>query len=370
MRGPVYQPDTLGVPLPDGRGSVTSMNSVLHCSATQQAALIRQREVSSIELVESHLRQIERVNPEINAVVGVLAEQALDEARVADEALGRGEVKGLFHGVPFSIKDSLEVSGTRCTAGTLGRRNAPKDAKDAAVVARLRQAGAIPIAKTNLPDLLFAFESDNLLFGATKNPYDLQRTSGGSSGGEAALIASCASPMGLGSDAAGSVRLPAAFCGIAGIKPTSGRLPRTGHFPSSGGWIEALWQIGPMARSVADLTAMMRLLTGPDYGDRTAASMPWQEPAQCEIRDLRVAFYVDNGFVAADDDVARVVRDAACALDREGLRIEERHPVCLARAYALEMKLLGADGGDALWKYLDELGSTSVHPLLRGWLEK
>ena len=129
------------------------------------------------------------------------------------------------------MKDSIELAGTVCTAGTLGRAAAAPSAEDATLVARLRAAGAIPIARTNLPDLLFAFESDNLIFGPTNNPYDLSRTSGGSSGGEAALIAACGSPLGLGSDAAGSVRVPAAFCGIAGIKPTSGRLPRTGHFP-------------------------------------------------------------------------------------------------------------------------------------------
>src|SRR5581483_1191735 len=143
---------------------------------------------------------------------------------------------------------------------TWGRRNAPVAARDATVVTRLRAAGAIPIARTNLPDLLFAFESDNLIFGRTNNPYDLGRTSGGSSGGEAALIAACGSPLGLGSDAAGSVRVPAHFCGISSLKPTSGRLPRTGHVPPAGGWIEMLWQVGPMARAVEDLDGMMRVL--------------------------------------------------------------------------------------------------------------
>src|SRR5208282_2762744 len=170
--------------------------------------------------------------------------------------------RGPLHGVPFSVKDSIELAGTVSTAGTIGRRGAAPSTSDATLVARLRNAGAIPIAKTNLPDLLFAFESDNLLFGRTDNPYDLARTPGGSSGGEAALIAACGSPMGLGSDCAGSVRLPAAFCGIAGIKPTSGRLPRTGHFPPAGGWIADLWQMGPMARYVEDVAMMMQVLAG------------------------------------------------------------------------------------------------------------
>jgi amidase len=233
----------------------------------------------------------------------------------------------------------------------------------------LRDAGAIPIARTNLPDLLFAFESDNLLFGATNNPYDLTCTAGGSSGGEAALIASCGSPLGLGSDCAGSVRLPAAFCGIASIKPTSGRLPRTGHFPPAGGWIEALWQIGPMARWVEDLSTVMPLLIGTDGRDPSTVSMPFHNPRNVKLRELRVAFYTDNGTAAADAEVSQAVRAAATVLAGEA-RVHEERPRCLEDAYDLEMKLLGADGGDGLWRYLEELGSTKVHPLLRGWLDK
>ena len=237
-------------------------------------------------------------------------------------------------------------------------------------MARLREAGAIPIARTNLPDLLFAFESDNLLFGATNNPYDVARTSGGSSGGEAALIASCGSPMGLGSDAAGSVRLPAAFCGIAAIKPTSGRLPRTGHFPPAGGWIEALWQIGPMARHVEDLRTMMPLLARGDGEDATVVDMPLHDPADVDLRQLRVAFHTDNGFAAADPEVSNVVRAAALCFAGEVGVLEEDRPECVSQAYDLEMKLLGADGGDGLREYLQGLGSTEVHPLLTGWLDK
>jgi amidase len=329
------------------------MNEVLALSAVEQARLIRERKICSAELVEAHLRHIERVDPSIHAVTELLAEQAMEEARAADNAPARGP----FHGVPFSIKDSIELAGTVCTAGTVGRRGAARSTEDAVLVSRLRGAGAIPIAKTNLPDLLFAFESDNLLYGCTNNPYDKNRTSGGSSGGEAALIASGGSPMGLGSDCAGSVRLPAAFCGIAGMKPTTGRLSRTGHFPPSGGWIEALWQIGPMARRVGDLDVMMQVMcTGDD--------IPWSGLSSAPT-ERRVAYYTDNGFAAPDAEVASVVRTAAKAL---GAR--EDRPCCLQGAYDLEMKLLGADGGDALRAYLVDLGSTRLHPLLAGWLEK
>jgi amidase len=346
------------------------VNALLSLSATKQAALIRKRELSSVELIEAHLRHISAVNPSINAVVELLGECALKQARAADDALAKGQSSGPLHGVPFSLKDSIEVEGTRCTAGTVGRAAAPLSTADATLVARLRQAGGIPIAKTNLPDLLFAFESDNLLFGRTNNPYDLTRTSGGSSGGEAALIAACGSPMGLGSDCAGSVRLPAAFCGIAGMKPTSGRLPRTGHFPPSGGWIAALWQIGPMARQVQDLVLMMELLAGPDGVDSDAAGMRFSPLDERELGSLRIAFHTDNGCCAAGEEVAAVVRSAAGALALDVTSAEEARPSCVSDAYDLEMKLLGADGGDSLRAYLAAIGSSRVHPLLTAWLDK
>lgn len=346
------------------------MTSLLSLSATKQAALIRDRELSSAELIEAHLSHISAVNPAINAVVEMIGGRAREQARAADDALARDQSCGPLHGVPCSVKDSIEVEGTRCTAGTAGRATAPLSTRDATLVARLRQAGAIPIAKTNLPDLLFAFESDNLLFGRTNNPYDLSRTSGGSSGGEAALIAACGSPMGLGSDCAGSVRLPAAFCGIAGIKPTSGRLPRTGHFPPAGGWIEALWQIGPMARRIEDLVLMMGVLAGPDGEDPTVADVRFSPLDEGKVGSLRIAFHTDNGCCAVTQEVAAVVRCAANALALEVASVEEARPSCVSDSYDLEMKLLGADGGDSLRSYLALLGSSRVHFLLTGWLEK
>src|SRR5277367_1191952 len=329
--------------------SFKSMDAILGLSAIEQARLIRERKISSVELIEAHLRRIGELQPSINAVTEVLCETALAEARRADGM----EAGGALHGVPFSVKDSIEVAGTVSTAGSVGRSAA---SVDATLVARLRAAGAIPIAKTNLPELLFAFESDNYIFGRTNNPYDVSRTAGGSSGGEAALIAACGSPMGLGSDCAGSVRLPAAFCGIAGIKPTSGRLPRLGHFPPEGAWFESLWQIGPMARYVEDLRLMLGVL---------AEELPLREGTAPLRSRMRIAFYTDNGFAPASQEVASVVRAAADALSA----VEDR-PSCIADAYELEMKILGADGGDGLRAYLAQLGSARLHPLLTGWLDK
>lgn len=344
--------------------------SVLSLSACEQARLIRERAISSRELISAHLDRIAAINPVLNAAVDVQAEPALEDAAAADRELAAGSSRGPLHGVPFSIKDSIEQAGARCTAGTWGRRNAPPSTADATLVARLRRAGAIPIARTNLPDLLFAFESANLVFGTTNNPYDTTRTCGGSSGGEAALIAACGSSLGLGSDAAGSVRLPAAFCGIAGIKPTSGRLPRTGHIPPAGGWLETVWQIGPMARHVEDVIEAMRLLTGPDGTDPTVPDVPYRDPQHVKLADLRVAVYTDNGFAAADSEVSAVVRAAATALSGAVRSVEEARPACLPAAYDLEMKLIGPDGGDSLRSYLRDIGSTEVHPLLTGWLDK
>jgi amidase len=341
---------------------------LLHLSAISQARLLRERQVSSVELITAHLNRIQEINPALNAVVALLGDSALEAARLADAHLSRGEPTGPLQGVPFSIKDSIDVAGARCTAGTLGRRNAPAATRDATLVRRLRTAGAIPIAKTNLPDLLFAFESDNLIFGRTNNPYDLARTSGGSSGGEAALIAACGSPLGLGSDCAGSVRLPAGFCGIAGIKPTSGRLPRTGHVPAAGGWIEALWQIGPMARFTEDLVLAMRLLAGPDGQDFTSSPVPLLDPVACA--DLRIAFFTDNGFAPCAPAVKDAVNRCAASLARSGLRVEERRPPNVEQAFDLEFALLGADGVDGIDAYLRDAGSTSRHPLLTAWLDR
>jgi len=337
------------------------MTDVLTRSGTEQARLIRNGEVSSAELVDAHLKRIEQNNPSLNAVVQVLADEKHKPRRAAH---------GPLAGVPFSIKDSIEVAGTVCTAGTLGLKSAPASTRDATLVARLRAAGAIPIARTNLPDLLFAFESDNLIYGRTNNPYDLSRTSGGSSGGEAALIAACGSPFGLGSDAAGSVRLPAHFCGIAGIKPTSGRLPRTGHVPPAGGWIETLWQIGPMARRVEDLCALMPLLAYTDGLDRTVIGMPNGNPADVRLGDLRIAFFTDNGIVPADPETIAVVQRAAAALASEVQVMDERRPPGIEESYEHEMRMIGPDGGDGLRAYLEAIGSTRTHPLLDGWLAK
>lgn len=331
---------------------------MLYSSACGIARAIKARNVSAIEVVQAHLAHIERMQPQINAAVEVLADSAIEAAKRVDDGLSTGPLAG----VPFSIKDSIDVAGLRTTSGTLGRKDALPAVNDATLVKRLRDAGAIPIAKTNLPDLLFSFETDNLIFGRTNNPYDVSRTPGGSSGGESALVASGGSALGLGSDAFGSVRLPAAFCGIAGIKPTGGRLPRTGHVPGPGGWVQPIWQIGPMARRVEDLVLAMRLLAYPDEEDLWSPPVPLFEDA-CDLKTLRVAFFTDNAFANCTAEVKAAVENCAHFLAGQGVQVVEERPPGVADVFELEMALFGADGGEGLDDYLRDLGNCPAHPL-------
>ncbi|MGB5051069.1 MAG: amidase, partial [Caldilineaceae bacterium] len=209
------------------------MPELIYASAAELARRIREREVSSAEVVEAHLHRIAQVNPALNAVV-TLTEDAREQARQADAALHAGELWGPLHGVPMTIKDSFDTAGVVSTWGTVGRRAFVPDT-DATAVARMKAAGAILLGKTNTSEFTMSFYTNNRLFGATRNPYNTERMSGGSSGGAAAIVAAGGSPMDLGTDTGGSVRLPAHFCGVAGIRPTSGRVPRTGHAIPFGG---------------------------------------------------------------------------------------------------------------------------------------
>src|SRR5712691_49452 len=228
-------------------------------SATELAALIRSRAVSPVEVVEAHLRRIERINPSLNAIVTVSAD-ALEQARVAEAALMSGEIGPLL-GLPLTVKDTIDTKGLRTTSGSRLRANHFPD-RDATVVARLKAAGAIILGKTNTAEMAIPYETNNPVFGRTNNPHDLNRTAGGSSGGEAAAIAAGLSPAGIGSDLSGSIRVPAHFCGIAGLKPTIGLAPMDGHTPSATGLLSVGACIGPMARTVADLSLLFRVIAG------------------------------------------------------------------------------------------------------------
>lgn len=338
-------------------------------SATRLAELIRKREVSSEEVVRAHVERIEDVNPRLNAVVLLRAEQALAEARACDESLARGQLHGPLHGVPMTVKDSLEMRDTVSTSGTVGRRSYRPPA-DAATVALMREAGAVVLGKTNVPELCLAFESDNLLFGRTNNPYDAHRTAGGSSGGESAIIAAGGSPIGLGSDAGGSVRVPAHFCGIASIKPTSGRLPKTGHFMPPGGPIDSLWQVGPMARAVEDLILSLPILAKPDWRDASVVPMPVGDPKAVRLDGLRIALYTDNGVLSPYDRTADVVVAAASSLMRAGAHVTEARPAGMEPTVEMWFDLLGMDGGLGIRHLLAGIGTTEVHPIFEAFMER
>jgi len=338
------------------------MPDILYSSAAQLAADIRTKKLSSVEVIEAHLKRIEEVNPAINAVVYSLADSARKQAKEADASLARGEVKGPLHGVPFTIKDAWETAGVPSTGGTLGRKDY-KPEIDATVVARLKAAGGIPIGMTNLPELSMAFESDNLVHGRTNNPYDLSRTPGGSGGGGSAIIAAGGSPLEPGADMGGSIRLPSHFAGIAGIKPTKGLVPITGYFPAGLGLPGIFATAGPMARYVEDLAYTLPILAGPDGIDPHMAPVPLRDPKAVSIKGLRVAMHTDNGIYPAEPATAQTVRNAAKALADAGAMVEEVRPAGIERCMELFTGIAFSDGGEGLKMLLSMCGTTQMHPI-------
>jgi fatty acid amide hydrolase len=308
------------------------------------------RESSAVETVERLLRRIDAVNPKLNAVVERRDEAALAEARAIDERRERGEAVGPLAGVPVSIKECFRLAGTDCTIGLSSLRG-KKSAEDGLPVRRLRAAGAIPLCKTNVPQLMIWHESDNPVYGRTNNPWDLSRGPGGSSGGEGALIGAGASLMGLGSDLGGSIRLPAHFCGVHGFKPTNKLLPRTGSAGTLHGMNAIEWTPGPLARRVADLATMLEVLTTPGDDESLAEENIWESrpvPWRYERRDVRgvvVGVWDDDGYFAPCAAVRRAVDEAADALAGEGARIVRWTPPDVPESIRLYFGLLGADGG-------------------------
>ena len=338
------------------------MDELIYESAATLAREIRQKRVSSEEVINAHLQRIEEVNPKLNAVVQTISDTARKQAREADAALARGEFLGPLHGVPFTVKDNIESEGVICTGGTLGRSSYVPE-KDSVVVARMRGAGGILIGKTNVPELALAGETDNLVYGRTNNPYGLDRTPGGSSGGEGALIAAGGSPVGLGSDIGGSVRIPAHYCGIAGIKPTSCRVPRTGHYPRLNGALDSLFQIGPMSRYVEDLTLTMPIVSGIDYSDPAIVPMPLGDPGDVELKSLRGSFHTDNGVMPPTPETAETVKKIAGLLSDAGIDMEEARPTGVEKTGDIENRFWGAQASAGVEALLEEAGTSEAHTL-------
>src|SRR5882762_5103788 len=337
-------------------------NPIISSSASELASAIRSKKLSSKEIVEAHLERIAAVNPKLNAIVQLTADTARKDAEEADAAIARGDIKGPLHGVPMTIKDTLETTGVICTGGTKGRANyVPK--ADASAVARLRAAGAIFLGKTNVPELAGAIESDNLVYGRTNNPYDLARTPGGSSGGEAAIIAACGSPLGLGTDAGGSIRIPAHFCGLAAIKPTSGRVPRTGQFPEPMGARAPVFHVSLLARRVDDLALALPLISGPDFRDNSIVGVPLMDHTVVPLSGLKLAFFEDDGAATPTKEITAAVRDSAKAFMQAGVTVEEKRPPDAEKAFTVYWDISRGDGGAGTRAFLKNIGSDPISPL-------
>ncbi|MBM3935146.1 MAG: amidase [SAR202 cluster bacterium] len=317
------------------------VNEIVYMDAAETAERIRAKDVSPVEVARAHLERIESVNPKLNAIV-THAPGVEERAREAEAAIMRGEVWGPLHGVPYTIKDCVDTAGIRTTQGSrLFADNVPSE--DATVVKRLKAAGGIMLGKTNMPEFAFWWETGNAIFGFTDNPYKKGYTAGGSSGGEAAAIATGMSPLGIGSDVGGSIRLPAGHCGVVGLKPTHGRVPLTGHHPNM---LLRYMHVGPMARSVRDIALAMEVIEGPDGIDsycvaRQQSAVSSQQsarqtrnvpasgsrigrlPTTNDQLPLRVAWCAEGGFDPVDPAVQATVRNAAKALADAGCAVEE-----------------------------------------------
>jgi len=340
------------------------MQSLLAASLLEQSAALARGEISSRELVLAHLAQIERVNPKLNAVVTLAPEQALAQAERADRARTQRRAHSPVHGVPMTIKDGLDTAGVVSTGGTLGRAHFVPE-RDATAVARLRRAGAILLGKTNTPELTLYYDTDNLIHGRTRNPYDPARSPGGSSGGAAAIVAACGAAFDLGTDTGGSIRLPAHFCGIAGLKPTSGRVPGTGLIIPPGSPVDCLTQIGPMARRVDDLFPLLRLIAGPDDEDAGTVPVPLRDPARVRVERLRVAWYADNGIADVNPEVRAVIVATARALGTVCLSVEQARPDSVEETTKLYGRFFGTDGGHWVRRLLARYGTMRPFPFLR-----
>jgi amidase len=335
------------------------MTDLCQLSARELIRLMSGGSVSCREVVQAHLARIDAVNPTLNALVEATdARQCLAAADEADQRVARGAPLGRMHGLPIVVKDVMHVAGLHCSGGSPVLRAAASD--DATAVSRLRAEGAIVLGLTNVPEMGRGGESNNNLYGRTNNPFDLSRTPGGSSGGSAALVSAGGAAFSVGSDGGGSIRQPCHNTGIAGIKPTHGRIPRTGSvFGDALGIFGPFNCYGPLARTVEDLYLGLSIMNGPDLRDPYAVPAPLGNPDDVDVAGLRVATYLDDGISPPTDDVAAVVADAVRALTEAGGVVEHNAPPCLGRTMELlwESVFLGGDRGQGFEADLAAIGA-------------
>jgi amidase len=330
--------------------------------AAELASAIEKREVTSREVVEEHLARIEDVNGSLNAVTVVLADEALAAADEADRRLAENGPSGPLHGVPFTVKENIDLAGSATTNGVVAFAQAVPPV-DAPHVARVKAAGAIPLGRTNLPDFGLRWHTDNALHGPTRNPWDLSRTPGGSTGGEAAALATGMTPFGLGNDLGGSLRVPSAFCGTAALKPTYGRIPQASSLPGPDPFlsVQLMAVQGPMARHVRDLRVGLEVMAGPDPRDPLSLPVPLEgKPVP---RPIRVAVVTDPDAVGTDPAVAEAVRRAADALADAGYALEETEPPRLGEARDLWASILFTES-QALWPLMEPFASDDARRML------
>ncbi|MDR3415105.1 MAG: amidase [Nevskia sp.] len=349
------------------RASTDASDELIFMSATKLAGLIRARKISALEAVDAFIDRQLSVNNELNAVVMNCYARARKEAKALDEKASRGEWVGPLHGVPMTIKDSLDTEGVISTGATYGREQyVPK--KDATVVARVRKAGAILLGKTNTPEFTLGGlaginAASNLLYGSSHNPYDLTRSTAGSSGGAGAIVAAGGAAFDIGSDWGGSIRGPSHNNGVAGIKPTSVRVPRTGHIVDYGGIFDLWQQLGPICRRVEDLELITPLIAGPDYHDASCAPVPWADPAAVDLKKLKVAFFPTNGVTDTDTDTQNTVRQAAKWLDGATASVKEDLPKdILEQLYDARNKITNGDAWAFYKRMADKWGTRNFSP--------
>jgi Asp-tRNA(Asn)/Glu-tRNA(Gln) amidotransferase A subunit family amidase len=321
------------------------MNGLTVLPAVELLSMLRRKQISPLELADEYIQQIERLNPKLNALVDFDAERVRAQARALENS------SGPLFGLPMTIKSSIATAGYRCELGSLLHRG-NKPHEDATVVDRLKRAGGVILGTTNCPEFLMAYETDNRLYGRTANPWDLERTAGGSSGGESAAVSAGLSAAGLGSDSGGSVREPAHFTGICSLKPTPGRIPGRGHLPACDGPFAILGAIGPMARTVRDVTLLFLALSGQDVLDPVSPPIGLKNESMEDLKRIPIAFFEEDGPVTPE--IRQAVRDAARALEMQGFQVHPFRPQALEEARQL------------WWKFFVRSGAMLLDPLVKG----
>jgi Asp-tRNA(Asn)/Glu-tRNA(Gln) amidotransferase A subunit family amidase len=323
------------------------MNAPVYFSIRQAHDKLRKKDISPVELITAHLERVRQLQPKLNAFVHLDAESALARARHTEAVLQRGEPLPPLFGIPLTVKSCIDVAGWPCPAGSLLRKDYVA-AVNAPIVSRLENAGAILLGNTNTPECLMAYETDNRLTGKTSNPWNLQFSAGGSSGGEAAAIASGCSMGGVGSDGGGSIRTPAHFSGLCGLKPTPGRIPATGHFPPGAGAFSWIGVVGPMARTIDDLRLLLDVMAGPDAGDALSAPVAAAGIQATDLKGLRVGILESPALGSATPETLATVQRAAHLLAANGFHVQPFALQKLDRALELWWFFFGPVVGDLL----------------------